>query len=668
MPVSSSPASTLSAACRAVAMASAVFLLLFASVAVGAPAANAAPAAATPSTAGNDFWVTFPPLASDFPGPLTLFIASDAAATGTITWTDSTTTDFSVAPGSVTTVDVPPVVVANQFTLPKDGVANVGIRITSAESITVYALNYYGGGTADMFVAIPTDALGTDYWAVTYKTTSSLYPGRVTVLATQDATTITVTPRQNYGHRTAGVPYEVVLNAGDAYSLTAQSVTVGADEITGTHVTSTAPVAVYGSNDTGSIGAGAGDLQAEQLFPVSQWGTDFVVPRLASATRSQPVRIVAATDGTVVSVDGTVVATINAGDFYEAMTAESGNVGMHVSTNHPVEVAQFMTNGAYGELPSSGDPSSVMIPPLRHYLRSYTVAVPGEWFGFNAINVVIPTAATPSLRLDGNPVSDSEFAVVAGTSFSVAQLPVGNGTHNVAADQPFGAFVYGAADSVSYAYLAGAGFSPIGFAHGATRTTNNTTPVITGTSTAAAGTTVTVTVDASTLTTVVASDGSWSVTAPTLANGTHTVSATVTDGIAATATQALTVDTVAPSLTINGGPAATGGSILSGTSDLPAGTILSILIDGKTVTTTVQEGGPWSVSLPTLAPGVYTATVTATDAAGNTTIVSQTVSVATPPRLAATGASAGGPLTIAGVVLLSGVILLALARWRRRSA
>lgn len=79
---------------------------------------------------------------------------------------------------------------------------------------------------------------------------------------------------------------------------------------------------------------------------------------------------------------------------------------------------------------------------------------------------------------------------------------------------------------------------------GAEAVTKDTTPILTGSTSAASGTTVTVTVDGQTLTTTAGQDGTWSVTAAELAGGTYTVKASVRDaaGNAGSASQSLSVE------------------------------------------------------------------------------------------------------------------------------
>lgn len=79
---------------------------------------------------------------------------------------------------------------------------------------------------------------------------------------------------------------------------------------------------------------------------------------------------------------------------------------------------------------------------------------------------------------------------------------------------------------------------------GASIPTSETSPSITGTTDAAIGTTVTVTVAGQSLIATVATGGTWSVTSETLAIGTHTVVVSITDpsGNTGTATTLLTVN------------------------------------------------------------------------------------------------------------------------------
>ena len=136
-------------------------------------------------------------------------------------------------------------------------------------------------------------------------------------------------------------------------------------------------------------------------------------------------------------------------------------------------------------------------------------------------------------------------------------------------------------------------------AGGATAITTDTTPTISGTTDVEAPAVVTVTVNGQTLT-ATPSGGAWSVTSAILANGTYPVVASVIDGAGnpGSATQQLTVDTVLPVVTLDGGPSVTTNDptpTIAGTSDVAPGTVVHVTVDSQTLTALVQSGGTWNV-------------------------------------------------------------------------
>ena len=121
---------------------------------------------------------------------------------------------------------------------------------------------------------------------------------------------------------------------------------------------------------------------------------------------------------------------------------------------------------------------------------------------------------------------------------------------------------------------------------GATAITTDTTPTISGTTDVEAPAVVTVTIDGQTLT-ATPSGGAWSVTSAILANGTYPVVASVSDGAGnpGSATQQLTVDTVLPVVTLDGGASVTTNDptpTIAGTSDVAPGTVVRVAVDSQT--------------------------------------------------------------------------------------
>ncbi|WP_316377770.1 Ig-like domain-containing protein [Enterobacter hormaechei] len=145
--------------------------------------------------------------------------------------------------------------------------------------------------------------------------------------------------------------------------------------------------------------------------------------------------------------------------------------------------------------------------------------------------------------------------------------------------------------------------------------------------------------------TMVAKDGTWTVTLPTQADGEHTWSVVQIDGskttsagsitvTVSTADASVTLATTAGDNVINASEQSAGFT-LSGTSkNLAQGTALTVTLNGKTYTAEVGANGAWSVKVPAadaqaLGDGTWTVNVSGKDAAGNTVSGSQTIGVDT---------------------------------------
>ncbi|HHA1957536.1 TPA: Ig-like domain-containing protein [Enterobacter asburiae] len=173
---------------------------------------------------------------------------------------------------------------------------------------------------------------------------------------------------------------------------------------------------------------------------------------------------------------------------------------------------------------------------------------------------------------------------------------------------------------------------------------------VSGTTTAEAGQTVTVTLNGKDYTTTADADGSWTLSVPaadlaSLGDGSVTVTASVSDkaGNPASADRNLTVDVTVPAVTIN---TVAGDDvinlaehsqahIISGTATgAAAGDKVTVTIGGQTYTTVLDAAGNWSVGVPAsvisgLSDGTVTVTASVTDAAGNTGSGSHNVTVDT---------------------------------------
>ncbi|QCO18692.1 tandem-95 repeat protein (plasmid) [Azospirillum brasilense] len=218
--------------------------------------------------------------------------------------------------------------------------------------------------------------------------------------------------------------------------------------------------------------------------------------------------------------------------------------------------------------------------------------------------------------------------------------------------------------------------------------TNVTAPVITGT-VAEAGVVVLYEGATALGTVTAAAAGAWSITAASLGDGAHTLSATVTDaaGNTSSVSSALTVtiDTGAntPSglaLEAGSNSGSTADTLTNVTAPVVTGTVAEagviVLYEGATAlgTVTAAAAGAWSITAASLGDGAHTLSATVTDAAGNTSSVSSALTVTidtsanAPSGLALTAGSNSGSTAdtltnvaapvITGTVAEAGVIVL----------
>ncbi|NIH07921.1 BapA/Bap/LapF family large adhesin [Acinetobacter baumannii] len=174
--------------------------------------------------------------------------------------------------------------------------------------------------------------------------------------------------------------------------------------------------------------------------------------------------------------------------------------------------------------------------------------------------------------------------------------------------------------------------------------TNDSTPALTGTVNDPTATVV-VNVDGVDYPAVNNGDGTWTLadnTLPTLADGPHTITVTATDaaGNVGNDTAVVTIDTSLPVVSLDDLTTNDTTPALTGAIDDPTATVV-VNVDGIDYPATNNGDGTWTLAdntLPVLADGPHTVSVTATDVAGNvSTPVTGTVTVdATAPTLAIT--------------------------------
>jgi len=423
-----------------------IVILVLAAATLAAPGT-----ASAQSNVGTDFWLGF---MTNFNGGATktMFITGNTATSGNVSVPGlGFSQDYSVTPGQVTPVELPP-----QSEMPNgEGTAAVAVHVTANDPVTVYGLSREQF-TTDAYLGLPVDVTTKSYTTMAWGTGQGGV-SEIGIVATADNTNVGITPAvDTAGGHPAGQQYNVALNRGDMYQVQSTS---GTSDLTGTRIDASEKVAMFGGHQCANIPDNtfvACDHVTEQLFPDDTWGRSFLTVPLATRQNGDTFKFLAQQDGTDVQVNGVTVATLNAGQQHQQIV--EGN--SRITSNKPILVSQFSNSSSFDGVTS--DPFMMEIPPFEQFQSGYTITTPASGFDANFANVVVPDAAVGQIALDGTPIPASSFTPIGNSGFQGAQVDLSLGTHNFTGPgQPFGVFVYGFASFDSYGYPGGANFAPV---------------------------------------------------------------------------------------------------------------------------------------------------------------------------------------------------------------
>jgi IgGFc binding protein/Bacterial Ig domain/Immunoglobulin I-set domain/Regulator of chromosome condensation (RCC1) repeat len=400
---------------------------------------------------GTNFWVLFFDINNRTFDP-SLMISSSYATTGTVSipglnWNQP----FSVTPDTVTTVDIP----IDAFITDYDTVTNLGVHVTAGQPVSVYGLNYEPAAS-EAFLGYPTPMLGTNYCVMAYQG----YPSQFAIVATTNDTTVIIKPSatadlvrydDDWMPIEADDPSTNLLQQGETYQLS------GDTDVTGTFITSDKPIAVFAGAADALVPEGivAANPLVEEQLPVASWGRQALGFPLAGR-KGDSYRVLAATSNTVVTVNGSVVATLtNAGDFYDMIT----DVPVEFRGSNPIQVAQFSNGAGFDNVPGGiGDPFEMLMLPTAYYMNmnAYTVSTPTNTsFVSNYLNLIVEQSAIPATSVDYKSVPAASFKPIGYSGYYGAQVAVTAGAHTVSSSKPVGVQVYGFGDTDGYGYIGG---------------------------------------------------------------------------------------------------------------------------------------------------------------------------------------------------------------------
>ncbi|XP_053388868.1 uncharacterized protein LOC128551935 [Mercenaria mercenaria] len=344
-------------------------------------------------------------------------------------------------------------------------VSSKSILIQADAEIACYGANKQTLSN-DVYLALPVDALGTDYYAMAYS--PAYVKTQLGIVSTVDSTNVKVTlpvGRGNVDVSFKGITY----HAGDVINIPVQKYDTiqlqSSGDLTGAHVESNKPVAVFSGNVKTNVGKGAFmDHLVEQLISSDRWGQNFVTAPIPGRTSGDVFKAVAREDNTVINVPRKTLINLNKGGVttFELPSDQYS----YITSTKPIMIAQFVKSQQRSSEPT--DPSMIMITPNEQFGSDCTFATPeyshpeygnDQLFQYkNEFMIVIKKSYIQGLILDGNPFPKTNWTDVQGTDLVGSYVTLSRGPHNVRHSCPFstfGGYLYGHAYHESYGFPTG---------------------------------------------------------------------------------------------------------------------------------------------------------------------------------------------------------------------
>lgn len=421
------------------------------------------------TNSGKEFWFAFPEMfdkgvtAADY----WVNITSNQGATGTVSIPGAGfTRPFTVAPGGIQQVNFTPASLC--WLNGSDSLFHRAIHITSNNDVVVYAV-HLRRPRHEATLVLPNVALGKEYRITTYPSErigNNVYESEFCVVSNGDSAEVEITPtadiRRASGVHPAGIPYTIKVPPNYVYHAQASGDTA---DLTGTVIRSLndTNVAVYAGTEWAQVycRTGARDPLLEVMYPTNTWGTNyFTIPTPLVGT--DYIKVLADKDSTELRRDGTIVDTLNAGEFF----IDTIQAPTNYTSDNPISVAQIMVSGNSNISAACTpyrftDPSMVMVNPTdQMFLDSisfFAVDDPSARLDTHFVQIVTWASDTSLMFLDSATNHIAGWQTFGqNDTFSFVSLGIRDGAHRLETQGcGFLAYSIGMGDIISYAYATG---------------------------------------------------------------------------------------------------------------------------------------------------------------------------------------------------------------------
>ena len=309
---------------------------------------------------------------------------------------------------------------------PPNTIKNLGLLIHSTFPITAYyeEANVYN---PEIFTLKGNDAMGTSFYIPGQNVLDNHTPlnpsayNSFDIVATEDNTTVTITPRQDIIGHPAGITFSIILNKGQVYSAQATR-PQGIYHLHGSRVTSDKAVCITVKDDSDEYqNTGNYDLTGDQIVPVNIVNKEYIVVRgFTNSTMNDWACVTATADNTVVNVNGVAAAILNAGETYRYALYTS-NPSSYIDATQPVYVLHVSGFG--------GEAGSALLPPMDCTGSTQVAFTRSSDYKFGLI-ILTKTGAQGAFLMDGlsSVITAGMFSTVPGNPnfvYARVELPVG---------------------------------------------------------------------------------------------------------------------------------------------------------------------------------------------------------------------------------------------------
>jgi uncharacterized protein (TIGR02145 family) len=365
-----------------------------------------------------------------------------------------------INPNSSFSIDLTPWIDAIE-NKPADAILNCGLQLTSDNNITAY---YEVANTLNPAVSSMKgkNGMGTEFFIsgqTGYSNQTNDGSEAFDIVASEDNTTVLITPSLAITGHPAGVTFQVILNKGQTYSARTTNITAAAS-LAGSHVVSDKPIAITIFDD--SIITGGWDEIADQTVPVNILGWDYIVIKgfadNAAGNNDEHVFILATKDNTEIFLNGSALsaALLNTGMQYDYPIPPTDNT-VRVRATNPVYV--YHLSGHAGEAGSAIIPQDSCTGSTQ---VGFTRTTADEF----ALLILTRNGNQGAFFMNGDNsiITPADFNVVPGTGnawvyfrknlLPVSQVPVGaNQISNTSGKFHLGILNKGSGGSSEYGYF-----------------------------------------------------------------------------------------------------------------------------------------------------------------------------------------------------------------------